>query len=313
MSTTAMLLAGQGNGQGTGQDAAMRTLTGRTALPLLPLGGRTLIDHALDRLAEAGVARVVVAAHRHADQLGAHLRARSGPPPTELRHARGDADGAAMVRGALGDGRLGPSPFFVVNGEAFWLDGPEPALGRLLATFDEKRMDGLLLVHRACQVMGEIGLGDVMLDKSGLVRRRAEREVADAKLYGITNFARDVLTVADDFERALGSVDAQARASAEGTLKTLLDGIDLTARALTQTLTKHGVARIEAEGAKFDPNLHQAMFEVPNPDVPSGTVVQVVQPGYTIGGRVLRPALVGVAKGGPKAAPDAPADKTDAA
>ncbi|MBS7543591.1 nucleotide exchange factor GrpE [Ancylobacter oerskovii] len=135
------------------------------------------------------------------------------------------------------------------------------------------------------------------------VRRRAEREVADAKVYGITGFARDVLSLADDFERALGTIDADARAGAEGTLKTLLDGIELTARSLNQTLAKHGVARIEAEGTKFDPNLHQAMFEVPNAEVPSGTVVQVIQPGYTIGGRVLRPALVGVSKGGPKAAP----------
>ncbi|MBS9477458.1 nucleotide exchange factor GrpE [Ancylobacter radicis] len=140
------------------------------------------------------------------------------------------------------------------------------------------------------------------------VRRRAEREVADAKVYGITGFARDLLNVADDFERALGTIDPQAREQAEGTLKTLLEGIELTGRALNHALTKHGVARIEAEGAKFDPNLHQAMFEVPNPQVPSGTVVQVVQPGYTIGGRVLRPAMVGVSKGGPKATPaDAPA------
>lgn len=135
------------------------------------------------------------------------------------------------------------------------------------------------------------------------VRRRAEREVADAKVYGITGFARDILTVADDFERALGAVDAEAREKAEGVLKTVLDGIDITARALTQTLSKHGVSRIEAEGAKFDPNLHQAMFEVPNTELPSGTVVQVIQPGYKIGERVLRPALVGVSKGGPKAAP----------
>lgn len=135
------------------------------------------------------------------------------------------------------------------------------------------------------------------------VRRRAEREVADAKVYGITGFARDILTVADDFERALGAIDAEAREKAEGTLKTLLDGIDLTGRALTQTLGKHGVSRIEAEGTKFDPNQHQAMFEVPNADVPSGTVVQVIQPGYKLGERVLRPALVGVSKGGPKAAP----------
>ena len=135
------------------------------------------------------------------------------------------------------------------------------------------------------------------------VRRRAEREVADAKVYGITSFARDVLSLADDFERALGAIDTDARANAEGTLKTVLDGIELTARSLNQTLTKHGVARIQAEGSRFDPNLHQAMFEVPNAEVPSGTVVQVIQPGYTIGGRVLRPALVGVSKGGPKAAP----------
>lgn len=135
------------------------------------------------------------------------------------------------------------------------------------------------------------------------VRRRAEREVADAKVYGIAGFARDVLSVADDFERALSALDEEARAGAEGTLKTLLDGIDLTSRALTQTLTKHGVAKIEAEGAKFDPNLHQAMFEVPNAEIPAGTVVQVIQPGYTIGSRVLRPAMVGVSKGGPKAAP----------
>ncbi|QFR33949.1 nucleotide exchange factor GrpE [Ancylobacter sp. TS-1] len=135
------------------------------------------------------------------------------------------------------------------------------------------------------------------------VRRRAEREVADAKVYGITGFARDILNVADDFERALGAIDDEARAKAEGVLKTVLDGIDITSRALTQTLSKHGVARIEAEGSKFDPNLHQAMFEVPNAELPSGTVVQVIQPGYKIGERVLRPALVGVSKGGPKAAP----------
>lgn len=133
------------------------------------------------------------------------------------------------------------------------------------------------------------------------VRRRAEREVADAKVYGITGFARDMLNVADDFERALGTIPEEERASAEGTLKTVLDGIELTGRQLSQTLTKHGVAKIDAEGAKFDPNLHQAMFEVPNPDLPSGTVVQVIQSGYTIGGRVLRPAMVGVSKGGPKA------------
>lgn len=180
---------------------------------------------------------------------------------------------------------------------------PEDAISALLAEKERLDIEVASLKDKFLRAFAE----------ADNVRRRAEREVADAKVYGITNFARDVLTVADDFERALGAVVAEEREKAEGTLKTVLDGIDLTARALTQTLTKHGIAKIDAEGAKFDPNLHQAMFEVPNPEVPSGTVVQVVQPGYTIGGRVLRPALVGVAKGGPKPTPEAPADNTDAA
>ncbi|QRE73133.1 nucleotide exchange factor GrpE [Methylobacterium aquaticum] len=133
------------------------------------------------------------------------------------------------------------------------------------------------------------------------LRRRTEREVADARTYAVTNFARDMLNAADNIRRALESVPAEARASAEGSLKALVDGIELTERDLLKTLERHGVKRVEPQGQRFDPNLHQAMFEVPNPDVTSGTVVQVVQSGYVIGERVLRPALVGVAKGGPKA------------
>lgn len=133
------------------------------------------------------------------------------------------------------------------------------------------------------------------------VRRRAEREVADAKTYGISSFARDMLTVADNLSRALGSVDEAARASADGAFKSLLEGLELTERGLSTALEKHGIRRIEPKGEKFDPNLHQAMFEVPDPSVPSGTVVQVVQSGYVIGERVLRPAMVGIARGGPKA------------
>jgi molecular chaperone GrpE len=139
------------------------------------------------------------------------------------------------------------------------------------------------------------------------LRRRTEREVADARTYAVTNFARDMLNVADNVRRALESVPADQRASAEGSLKGLIDGIELTGRDLDKTLERHGVKAVEPEGQKFDPNRHQAMFEVPNPDVPAGTVVQVMQTGYVIGERVLRPALVGVAKGGPKAAPN-PAD-----
>lgn len=133
------------------------------------------------------------------------------------------------------------------------------------------------------------------------VRRRAEKEIQDAKTYGISSFARDVLNVADDLARALGSVDAEAKASAEGGFKALLDGLELTERGLVKALEKHGIRKIEPKGEKFDPNIHQAMFEVPDPSVPSGTVVQVVQAGYVIGDRVLRPAMVGVARGGPKA------------
>jgi len=135
------------------------------------------------------------------------------------------------------------------------------------------------------------------------LRRRTEREVADARTYGITSFARDILAVADNMERALKALDAEIRDKADAGVKALLDGVELTERELLKVMEKHGIARIEPLGQKFDPNLHQAMFELPDPSVPVGTVVQVVQPGYTIGGRVLRPALVGVAKGGPKAPP----------
>lgn len=135
------------------------------------------------------------------------------------------------------------------------------------------------------------------------LRKRAERDVADARAYGIAAFARDVLAVADNLARATESLDPEARAAADGTFKALLDGVELTRRELHKTLEKHGVRRLEPLGEKFDPNFHQAMFEIPTPDVPAGTVAQVMQPGYAIGERVLRPALVAVAKGGSKAPP----------
>jgi len=135
------------------------------------------------------------------------------------------------------------------------------------------------------------------------LRRRTDKEVADARTYGVTNFARDILAVADNMERALKALDDEIRAKADAGVKALLDGVELTERELIKVMEKHGVRRLEPAGQKFDPNLHQAMLEVPDPSVPSGTVVQVMQPGYTIGERVLRPALVGIAKGGPKAPP----------
>ncbi|WOH81806.1 nucleotide exchange factor GrpE [Bradyrhizobium sp. BEA-2-5] len=137
------------------------------------------------------------------------------------------------------------------------------------------------------------------------LRQRTRREVADAKTYGITGFARDVLDIADNLQRALDAVPAEARAAADPGLTSLIEGVELTERSLLNALEKHGVKKFDPLGQKFDPNFQQAMFEVPDASVPSGTVVQVVQAGYTIGERVLRPALVGVAKGGAKAAPAA--------
>ena len=135
------------------------------------------------------------------------------------------------------------------------------------------------------------------------LRRRTEREVADARVYGVTNFARDILAVADNMERAMKALDDEIRGKADAGVKSLLDGVELTERELIKVMEKHGIKRLEPVGEKFDPNFHQAMFEIPDESVPAGTVVQVMQPGYTIGERVLRPALVGVSKGGPKAAP----------
>jgi molecular chaperone GrpE len=151
------------------------------------------------------------------------------------------------------------------------------------------------------------------------LRKRTDREVADMRQYGIASFARDVLAVADNMERALEALDAELRETANPGVKALLDGVELTERELLKVLDKHGVKKYEPKkGDKFDPNLHQAMYELPDPSQPAGTVAQVVQPGYMIGERMLRPALVGVAKGGPKPAPAndnpdaAPGSKGDA-
>src|SRR3954470_5049822 len=135
------------------------------------------------------------------------------------------------------------------------------------------------------------------------LRQRTSKEVADARVYGIQNFARDVLDIADNLQRALDAVPAEAKAAADPGLKALIEGVELTERSLHNALEKNGVRRFDPAGEKFDPNVHQAMYEVPDPSVPAGTVVQVVQAGYMIGERVLRPALVGVSKGGAKAAP----------
>jgi molecular chaperone GrpE len=138
------------------------------------------------------------------------------------------------------------------------------------------------------------------------LRRRTEREVADARTYGIASFARDVLAVADNMHRALDAIGPELREQGEGKIKSLIEGVELTERELLKSLEKNGVRKFSPRGEKFDPNVHQAMYEVPQADVPPGHVAQVIQDGYMIGERVLRPALVGVAKAAPKSAQPQP-------
>ena len=129
-------------------------------------------------------------------------------------------------------------------------------------------------------------------------RKRAERDRDDTAKFAVSNFARDMLAVADNLKRAVDSVPADAKAG-NAALATLLEGVELTDRQVASLFEKHGIQRLAPINQPFDPNLHQAMFEVPGTGKPAGTVVQVLQAGFTIHGRLLRPAMVGVAKGAP--------------
>jgi len=134
------------------------------------------------------------------------------------------------------------------------------------------------------------------------LRKRTARDVVDARQYSIAAFAREMLAVSDNLRRALDALPAEARQAGDAGLLALIEGVELTERSMLQALEKHGVKRISPIGERFDPNFHQAMFEIQDPETPSNTVLQVVQDGYVIGDRVLRPALVGVSRGGPKLA-----------
>lgn len=144
------------------------------------------------------------------------------------------------------------------------------------------------------------------------LRKRTAREVADAEQRGITAFARDMIGVADNMRRALDAVTPEVREGAQGAMKALIEGVELTERELLKALEKNKVRQFNPLREKFDPNLHQAIFEVPDASIPAGSVVQVVQPGYMLGERVLRPAMVGVSKGGPRAAPASGANNDNA-
>jgi molecular chaperone GrpE len=132
------------------------------------------------------------------------------------------------------------------------------------------------------------------------LRKRTEREVLDARAYGIAGFARDVLAVADNMHRALEAIGPDLREGADPKVKALIEGVELTERELMKILERNGVRKFSPQGEKFDPNFHQAMYEVPTSDQPPGHVAQVIQAGYMLGERVLRPALVAVSKVPPK-------------
>ena len=183
------------------------------------------------------------------------------------------------------DPEQGPEP--VVSKPYIMPDDPEPGSVEALAKEAADLRDKMLRT----------------LAEMENLRQRTRREVADSKIYGITGFARDVLDIADSLQRTIDAVPAETRESADPLLKALIEGVELTERSLLNALEKNGVKKFDPQGEKFNPNFQQAMYEVPDPSVPAGTVVQVVQAGYTIGERVLRPALVGVSKGGAKAAP----------
>lgn len=143
------------------------------------------------------------------------------------------------------------------------------------------------------------------------LRRRTQRDVADAREYSIAGFAREMLSVADNLTRALDAIPEEARAGGDKAIETLIEGVELTQRTMMQAMEKYNVKKISPLNEKFDPNMHQAMFEIPNSEIPNNTVLQVVQDGFSIGNRCLRPAMVGVSKGGPKSAPATEATAED--
>jgi molecular chaperone GrpE len=133
------------------------------------------------------------------------------------------------------------------------------------------------------------------------LRRRTEREVADAKIYGVSNFAREMLAFADNLRRAVESIPPQSREGLDPSVLAMIEGVEVTERDFLARLGRFGVKKIDALGQRFDPNQHEALYEIPDETAPSGVVAQVMETGYMIGDRVLRPAKVGVTRGGPKA------------
>lgn len=194
-----------------GLGTRMRPLTDATAKPLLTLLGRSLLDHALDRLAEAGVEQAVVNAHWKAEKVAAALVARTAPPRTRLQLEPELLETGGGIRRALP--LLGEEPFAVINGDAFWREGPIPALHRLAEAFDPARMDALLLLMPTARIEGAVGRGDFFLDGWGRLRRPKPGEVAPFLFAGVQLMAPALVASEPDgvfslnrcFDRALAA------------------------------------------------------------------------------------------------------------
>lgn len=172
------------------------------------------------------------------------------------------------------------------------LNAEDAALEEALAAavIDERDIEIVQLKEESAQLKDRLLRTAAEMDN---LRKRAEREKAEATLYAATNFARDLLSVSDNMQRALAHKPAE---NASEETKNLFTGIEMTERELLNIFQRYNIRKVETVGAKFDPNFHQALFEVPTKDHPPGTVVQEMQSGFAIGDRCLRPAMVGVAK-----------------
>lgn len=164
-------------------------------------------------------------------------------------------------------------------------DGPEPTVEVLQRVVEGLQAENAELQDKHLRAVAE----------SQNIRRRAQQDVEKERKFGIERFARDVLSVADNLGRALSALPADV----DPAVKNVIVGVQATERELQSILDRHGVTRIEAVGKPFNADVHQAMMEVQDPSVPSGTVVQELIPGYLLAGRLLRAAMVGVSKGGP--------------
>lgn len=170
---------------------------------------------------------------------------------------------------------------------------PEDGDDALAADLDPRDVEIVMLKDEVGQLRDRLLRTAADMDN---LRKRAEREKAEATLYAATNFARDLLSVADNMQRALAAMSPDARAAADDVTKNLLSGVEMTEKELLNVFQRYNIRKVETVGVKFDPNFHQALFEMPTKDYPPGTVVQEMQSGFAIGERCLRPAMVGVAK-----------------